>query len=103
MINEDMTAVMEKFMADYGENAIKDSKNWREISESVHGEESLRTSSEERESDQEEPWYHSVPIEVLSGGGCTPDGILIKTAGMDAEELKEWDLAQRPKKKKKNN
>lgn len=32
--------------------------------------------------------YHLlVPIEELSGGGCTPDGILKKTAGMDAKTL----------------
>ena len=85
-------------------------KTWKDFKENkdkmrdaYHNTEVPETPSEERESDQEEPWYHSVPIEVLSGGGCTPDGILIKTAGMDAEELKEWDLAQRPKKKKKNN
>ena len=30
-----------------------------------------------------------VPIEELSGGGCTPDGILKKTAGMDTQTLRE--------------
>ncbi len=34
--------------------------------------------------------YHLlVPIEELSGGGCTPDGILKKTAGMDAKTLRK--------------
>jgi len=30
-----------------------------------------------------------VPIEELSGGSCTPDGILKKTAGMDAKTLRK--------------
>jgi hypothetical protein len=84
-------------------------KTWEDFEEmkgdlrdAYHSAEVPKTASENRESAQEEPWYHSVSIELLSGGGCTPDGILIKTAGMEADELKEWDLAQRPKKKKKN-
>ncbi len=30
-----------------------------------------------------------IPIEELSGGGCTPDGILKKTAGIDAKTLRK--------------
>ena len=30
-----------------------------------------------------------VPIEELSGGGCTPDGILKRTAGMDTKTLRK--------------
>ena len=30
-----------------------------------------------------------IPIEDVSGGGCTPDGILKKTAGMDTKTLRE--------------
>ena len=83
------------------EDLIRNKPLLRKEWESYHSAEVPKTASEDRESAQGEPWYHSVPIELLSGGGCTPDGILIKTAGMDADELKEWDLAQRPKKKKK--
>lgn len=83
------------------EDLIRNKPLLRKEWERYHSTEVPETASEDRESAQGEPWYHSVPIEELSGGGCTPDGILIKTAGMDAEDLKEWDLAQRPKKKKK--
>lgn len=31
-------------------------------------------------------------IETLSGGACTPDGILKKTAGMDAKDIKNANL-----------
>ena len=30
-----------------------------------------------------------IPIEDVSGGGCTPDGILKKTAGMDTQTLRK--------------
>ena len=33
------------------------------------------------------PWYHSVPIEELSLGGCTPEGLLKKTIGMSRMDL----------------
>ena len=37
--------------------------------------------------------YHlDVPIEILSRGGCTPKGILKKTAGMEHEDIKKADL-----------
>jgi len=45
--------------------------------------------------------YHlDVPLDELSGGGCTPCGILKKTAGMEREDLLEWILANKVKKKK---
>ena len=31
-----------------------------------------------------------IPIEILSNGACTPEGILKKTAGMDAQQIKEY-------------
>ena len=37
--------------------------------------------------DGEIPWYLSVPIEELSLGGCTPEGLLKKTIGMSREDL----------------
>jgi len=46
--------------------------------------------------------YHlDVPINKLSGGGCTSDGILIETAGMEREDLMEWVLANKVTRKKK--
>lgn len=36
-----------------------------------------------------------VDIEVLSNGACTPEGILKKTAGMDAQQIKEYDQSNR--------
>ena len=30
-----------------------------------------------------------IPIEILSQGGCTPKGILKKTAGMEAEDIRK--------------
>ena len=36
-----------------------------------------------------------IPIEILSNGACTPEGILKKTAGMDAQQIKEYDQSNR--------
>ena len=36
-------------------------------------------------------FHLDVPVEVLSNGACTPDGILKKPAGMDAQQIKEYD------------
>ena len=33
-------------------------------------------------------FHLDVPISILSGEACTPEGILKKTAGMDAQQIK---------------
>ena len=34
-------------------------------------------------------FHLDIPIEILSQGGCTPKGILKKTAGMEAEDIRK--------------
>jgi len=40
-------------------------------------------------------FHLDVPIEILSSEACTPEGILKKTAGMDAQQIKEYDKSNR--------
>lgn len=40
-------------------------------------------------------FHLDVPISILSGEACTPEGILKKTAGMDAQQIKEYDQSNR--------
>ena len=40
-------------------------------------------------------FHLDVPISILSGEACTPEGILKKTAGMDAQQIKEDDQSNR--------
>ena len=40
-------------------------------------------------------FHLDVPIEILSSEACTPEGILKKTAGMDAQQIKEYDQSNR--------
>ena len=40
-------------------------------------------------------FHLDVPISILSGEACTPEGILKKTAGMDAQQIKEYDKSNR--------
>jgi hypothetical protein len=42
--------------------------------------------------------YHlDISIDVLSDKGCTPSGVLKKTAGMEREDLLEWILSNKVK------
>ena len=40
-------------------------------------------------------FHLDVPISILSGEACTPEGILKKTAGMDAQQIKEYYKSNR--------
>ena len=40
-------------------------------------------------------FHLDVPVEVLSNGACTPEGVLKKTAGMDAQQIKEYNKSNR--------
>ena len=40
-------------------------------------------------------FHLDVPISILSGEACTPEGILKKTAGMDAQQIKEYNKSNR--------